>query len=218
VKPPRNERDSVEVAVRIAVALIGVALIVGAFLSWFAEPEVSVTETAGPASPEHGLVIKTTETSEGLVTKRIETTSQQTTKTTTTEGAARSDTVTLAFLGVGVLALLAGVFYGNLDSLSAAGLSIKFRDAATSLDKLNEAVRKATETSASQQKALDAVHASLVDLAARVALLEPAPLGIDRQMDELGVRVGESRASLRAAVQIQADADEAIATFKRAVR
>lgn len=189
----------------------GLVLIVAALLPLLLPPKVTTKEETGGAEPATvtktvttpaGRTTKTTKTRpkrtvEETKTKKLETkdvtetVSPRGDKTTTVTGAQRSDAVTVALLGVGALALFAAAFYGRLESIGGAGITLTFKKADNTLTKLTDAVDAVVKKNKEQDKGFKAVQIVLDQLDARLDALEASEPLLDRLSRETVVRLKE---------------------------
>jgi hypothetical protein len=192
-------------ALRLLLMAAGIALIALSLQTWLGDsppPRTTVTKTTAPAddataTPSPSTIVEEKQTSRGRITRTItRTIAAPTSESTTTVGPTpsnRSEAVTLAWLGIGLLLVLAGAFQGRLQSIGAAGVTLTFKAAAETVDKLAARMATSEKILKSQETDLGRVKSSLEDLLHRVAALEAKQRGEEFSPQALDAIVEEDR-------------------------
>lgn len=217
---------------RVVLALVGVVLVIFAFSLWTHKDGGSSTTVTEVSEVQPGLETtvvvteRTREPGKGVTRTTTSTTSPVTSKTTTTVGpspSTHSDTVFLALVGIGVLLLVIGALFTRLKSISAAGVTVEFKEVES---KLTEHLSQLATTAKSQNTALKKALKNITELTARVTALEQSG-GVQREatypineviaadpgLEELNSAVDASDESLRKAEESRVAVEAALATL-----
>jgi len=242
-----NEAGSSELDgfIRALLILLGIGVGVWAMWQWTdtgtgTGPRTTVTEVTSPGTapgetpaPTSQVVVTTKDHKHGSTTT-TSTFGGPTAKTTTTTGPSidrHSDAITLALLGISLLLLLSGMFWGRLQSISAGGVTVAFRSTVVTAEKTTKwlAALDRRVRGLPSRDALNRSNEQIARLTSRVEALEQGrPLeeiapSLDQyilarpQLAEMTELAEEPHPDESELERLRADADRAVADLKRRV-
>jgi hypothetical protein len=242
-----NEAGSSELDgfIRALLILLGIGVGVWAMWQWIdtgkgVGPRTTVTEATSPGpipgespAPTSQVVVTTKEHKHGSTTT-TSTFGGPTSKTSTTAGPSirtHSDAITLALLGISLLLLLSGMFWGRVQSISAGGVAVAFRSTAATADKTTKwlAALDRRVRGLPSRDALNKTNEQVARLTSRVEALEQGrPLeeiarSLDQyilsrpQLAEMTELAEEPHPEETELERLRADADRAVAELRQRV-